>query len=58
MNRGCNIHIADVVSAIMPEIVLFFPHKLKLNAVKLLSIAKYLKIESTYRTAVAFVYPE
>jgi hypothetical protein len=31
MNMGCNIaHIADVVSAIMPEIVLFPPpHKLK-----------------------------
>jgi hypothetical protein len=23
MNRGCNVHITDVMSAVMPEIVLF-----------------------------------
>jgi hypothetical protein len=46
---GCNlVHIIDVVSAVTPEIVLFPLINRKLNAVKLLTIAKYLKTNTTY----------
>jgi hypothetical protein len=59
MNRVCNIvHIADIVSAIMPEIVLFPFLNLKLNAVKLLPVAKYLKIETTYQNRRCFCLSE
>jgi hypothetical protein len=50
MNTGCNVvHIAYVLSIVMPEIVLFPLKNRKLNAAKLLPVASYLKTETTYQ---------
>jgi hypothetical protein len=50
MSRGCNVvHIADLVSAIMSEIVLCPLINWKFNAAKLLPVAKYLKTNTIYQ---------